>query len=101
MYRVTGDKSYLLTDYCPSREYSVVKFTDGNGEQWFQLAYRWGLWTFWLQSLRQTDYGTHGKPLAFDTAEQAVNHIREEREWLARQENSRRVREEVVLEQVT
>lgn len=100
MYRVTGDKSYLLTDYCPSREYSVVKFTDGNGKQWFQLAYRWGFWTFWLQTLRRTEYSTLGCPLRFASAEDAVDHIKEEREWLARQENSLRVTEEVVLERV-
>jgi len=100
MYRVLGEKSYLLTDYSPSREYSVVKLTDGNGKQWFQLAYRWGFWTFYLQSLRKTEYGTNGSPLQFDSMEQAVDHVTAEREWLARQERSRQVCEEIVLENV-
>lgn len=96
MYCVTGDKSYLLTDYCPSRKYAVVKLTDGNGKRWFQLGYRWGLWTFYLKSLRETDYGIYGEPLQFDSQEQAVAHVKEEREWLDRQENSLNVIEEVV-----
>lgn len=98
MYLVTGEKSYLLTDYCPSRKYSVIKFTDGNGKQWFQLAYRWGFWTYYLQSLRETDYGTYGSPLRFDTGEEAVAHIKEEREWLDRQQKASQVVFEVVGE---
>lgn len=96
MYCVTGEKSYLLTDYRPSRKYSVVKFTDGNGKQWFQLAYRWGFWTYYLQSLRETDYGTHGAPLQFYTEKEAVAHIKRERKWLDRQQKASQIVYEVV-----
>jgi hypothetical protein len=96
MYITTGEKSYLLTDYRPSRKYFVVKFTDGNGEQWFQLGYRWGLWTFYMQSLRKTDYGTYKSPLQFNSAEKAAEHIRAEHKWLDRQEKSGQVVAEVV-----
>ena len=98
MYVVTGEKSYLLTDYCPLRKYSVVKFTDGNGKQWFQLAYRWGFWTYYLQNVRQTDYGPYRYSLQFDTEEQAVLHIKKEREWLDRQQKTSQVFSEVVGE---
>lgn len=81
MYIVTGEKSYLLTDYCPSRKYAVVRFTNGNGEQWCQLGYKWLFRTFYLQSLRETDYGTYGDPLEFDTAEHAAAHLDRERTW--------------------
>lgn len=88
MYVVTGDKSYLLTDYCPSRKYAVVRFTNGNGEQWYQLAYQWLFGTYYLQSLRETDYGKYGHPLTFESSEKAIVHIEREREWL---ENQRRI----------
>jgi hypothetical protein len=42
MYVVTGEKSYLLTDYRPTRKYVLAQLTDGNGKRWWQLAYRWG-----------------------------------------------------------
>lgn len=98
MYCITGDKSYLLTDYCPCRKYFVVRFTDGNGKRWFQLAYRWGFWTYYLQSMRHTDYGTYGEPLQFDAEEQAVAHINEESEWLRRQQKASQIFFEVVGE---
>ena len=98
MYCVTGEKSYLLTDYCPSRKYSVVEFTDGLGKQWFQLAYRWVFWVFYLQALRETDYGMYGQPLQFDTKEKAVTHIKKERHWLDQQHKASQVFSEVVGE---
>lgn len=96
MYCVTGEKSYLLTDYHPSRKYTIVKFTDGNGKQWFQLAYRWGFWTCYMQSIRQTFCGTIKTPLQFYTAESAATHIKEEREWLDRQQKASQIVYEVV-----
>lgn len=96
MYVVTGEKSYLLTDYSPSRRYYVVRFTDGNGQQWFQLAYRWLFWTFYLHDLKQTDYGTYKYPLKFESVAQALLHLDKERCWLDRQEKSRIISVEIV-----
>ena len=96
MHCVTGDKSYLLTDYCHTRKYSVIRFTDGNARQWFQLAYRWGFWTYYLQSLRRTDYGTCGEPLQFDTEDEAMTHIKNERRFLDRQQKASQIFFEVV-----
>lgn len=91
MYVVTGEKSYLLTDYSPSRRYYVVRLFDGNGKEWFQLAYRWLGLSFYLQSLRQTDYGTYGDPMEFESAEKARRHLECERSWLDREQKSRMV----------
>jgi len=96
MYVVTGEKSCLWTDYCPTRKYFIVKFTDGNGEQWWQLAYRWGWWTYYLQRLREYYSGTvYGTPLTFDSLDAAKQHLEEERAWLDRETRSRQVTEEI------
>jgi len=81
----TGEKSYLLTDYCPSRRYTLAKFTDGNGRQWWQLAYRWGWWTFYLLRLtRHADTGPTGEPMTFKTPEHARKHLELERDEIRR-----------------
>lgn len=99
MYVYTGEKSYLWTDYSAARKYFLVKFEDGNGEQWWQLAYRWGFWTYYLQSLRHSgECGRVGSPLAFDCPATARQHLADERDWLERQEKSRQVSTEIVEE---
>jgi hypothetical protein len=92
MYVITGDKSYLATDYCPSRKYTLAKFTDGNGKQWWQLAYQWGWWTCYLNCLGFHDSGPASRsPMEFDTSEAARRHLEREREWLDRDERSRSI----------
>jgi hypothetical protein len=104
MFVVTGDKSYLFTDYCPSRTYFVVEFTNGNGEKWFQLAYNWGFWTWYLSHMRYggvdwcgEPYGERtGKPLEFDSEEKARHHLEREKAWLERRERDHRVTARVI-----
>lgn len=95
---VTGEKSYLHTDWKPGRKYTLARFTDGNGEQWWQLAYRWGFWTYFLSRLREYDSGTilADGPLTFDSAEQAMAHLGREQEWLDRRARSQQVSVEFV-----
>lgn len=94
----TGEKSCLFTDWKPWRKYTLAKFTDGNGEQWWQLAYRWGLWTHYLNRLREYDSGAilADGPLEFDSAEQAMTHLDREQEWLDRETRSQQISVEFV-----
>ena len=87
MYVVTGEKSYLLTDYRPFRKYTPTKFTDSNGRQWWQLAYRWWWWTCYLNRLGYFDNGsTYVRgPMTFDTPEEARRHVEREDEWFSGQ----------------
>lgn len=98
MYEVLGEKSYLSTDYCPSRDYFVVELTDGNGREWYQLAYRgwWGL--RWLNSIGHTDYGDSFSPMTFDSEDAARSHIVREREWMDRKNRAERVTARVIGE---
>jgi len=97
---VTGEKSYLLTDYCPSRRYTLAKFTDGNGKQWWQLACRWGWWTFYLNRLTRFESGSTGvrHPLMFNTPEEAKEHLEWERDEIDREEKSQSISVEFVNE---
>lgn len=98
MYVVTGEKSYLLTDYNPDRKYILAKFTDGNGKQWWQLAYRWGFWTYWLNRMGYFESGTKyiRGPMTFDSLEAAQCHLQREGEWLDRQAKSQEISVEFV-----
>jgi hypothetical protein len=92
MYVVTGEKTYLLTDYRPTRKYVLAQLTDGNGKRWWQLAYRWGFWTYYLRSLRASDLGGyHGWPLAFDSPDAARQHLADEQAWLDHRARSKSV----------
>ena len=97
---VTGEKSYLLTDYRPSRKYTLAKFTDGNGKQWWQLAYRWWWWTYYLNRLARFESGCTGvrNPMMFDTAHEARRHLEREAEWLDRDAKSKSILVEFVCE---
>ena len=97
MYIAAGEKTYLLTDYCPTRKYSIVRFTDGNGKQWYQLEYRWLFWTFYLLRLtRHADTGPTGKPMEFKSLEDAQQHLERERKYVDREERSHQVVSEIV-----
>ncbi|NDD52351.1 hypothetical protein EBZ39_00465 [bacterium] len=97
MYVVTGEKSYLWTDYCPTRKYFFVKFTDGNGKEWWQVAYRWLFWTCYLKRLREYFSGSvRGEPMTFKSLGAAKCHLQEERMWLDRQERSKQISVEIV-----
>lgn len=96
MYETLGEKSYLSTDYCPSRDYSVVELQDGNGRQWYQLAYRGWLGLRWLNSIRHTDYGDSKSPMTFDSEDAAREHIARECEWLERKNCAKRVTARVI-----
>jgi hypothetical protein len=104
MFVVTGDKSYLFTDYCPSRRYFVVEFTNGSGERWYQLAYNWGFWTWYLShmqwrglDLNNEAYGDRtGTPLEFDSEDKARRHLERERAWLDQRERDHRVTSRVI-----
>jgi hypothetical protein len=97
---VTGEKSYLLTDYCPRRKYALAKFTDGNGKQWWQLAYRWGWWTFYLNRLTRFASGCTGvrHPMMFDTPDKAKEHLAWERDEIDREAKSQDISVEFVGE---
>jgi hypothetical protein len=97
---VTGEKSYLLTDYCPSRKYTLAKFMDGNGKQWWQLAYRWGWWTYYLNRLTRFESGSAGvrHPMVFDTPEEAKEHLAWERDEIDRVAKSQDISVEFVGE---
>jgi hypothetical protein len=97
MYVVTGEKSCLWTDYCPTRKYFVVKFTDGNGKEWYQLAYRWGWWTYYLRRLRVYFSGSvGGSPMTFDSLDEANLHLEKERAWLERETRSKQIFTKIV-----
>ncbi len=97
MYVVTGEKSYLWTDYCPTRKYFFVKFTDGNGKEWWQIAYRWGWWTYYLKSLREYASGTvYTDALTFDSLDAAKQHLEKERAYCERETKSRQITFEIV-----
>jgi hypothetical protein len=97
MYVVTGEKSYLWTDYCPTRKYFFVKFTDGNGEQWWKIAYRWGWWTCYLKRLCEHYSGSvTGSAMTFDSIDAAKRHLEKERAWLERETRSKQVSVEIV-----
>ena len=104
MFIVTGDKSYLFTDYCPLRKYFVVEFTNGNDEKWFQLAYNWGFWTWYLSHMRldRIDWCNEpcgertGNPLTFDSEEKARHHLKRERAWFGQRERSNQVTARVI-----
>jgi hypothetical protein len=97
MYVLTGEKSYLWTDYCPTRKYLFVKFTDGNGKQCWKIAYRWGWWTCYLKRLcEHCGGGVTGSPMAFDSIDEAKWHLKIEREWPERETRSKQVSVEIV-----
>ena len=98
MYVFTGEKSYLRTDWEPGRKYTLAKFTDGDGKQWWQLAYRWGFWTCYLNDLQEFDSGSICPvgPMEFDSAEQAMRHLDRERKWHDAQSRSQKVSVEFV-----
>lgn len=74
----------MITDYNANRKYMLAKFTDGNGKQWWQLAYRWGWWTYYLNRLARFESGSTGvlEPIMFDTSDEARRHLEREAEWL-------------------
>ena len=92
MFIFTGEKSYLSTDYCPSRKYMLARFVDGNGNKWWQLAYRWGFWTYYLNQLGHHDSGSCVRgPMTFDTADEARQHLEREAEWLDQMAKSQEI----------
>jgi hypothetical protein len=98
MYVVTGEKTYLLTDYCPRRKYILAKFTDGNGNEWWQLAYMWGYWTYYLNRLGYSESGwpqIRG-PMLFDNADAAMQHLERERDWRDQEKRSREISVEFI-----
>ena len=97
MYEILTEKSYLSTDYCPSRDYAVVELQDGNGRQWYQLAYRGWLGLRWLNSIRHTDYGDSKSPLKFASEDAAREHIARECDWQDRQNRAKRVTARVIV----
>ena len=97
MYVLTGEKSYLWTDYCPARKYFFVKFTDGNGKQWWKIAYRWACWTYYLNQLCEHWGGSSsGSPMEFDSLDEAKRHLEKEREWFEHHNKSNQVSVEIV-----
>jgi hypothetical protein len=89
--------SDINTDYSPKRKYFVVKLTDGNDRQWWRLAYRWGLWTFYLQRVFESGIGgTFTVPFEFGSFESAKAHLESEQKWIEHERRRKQVRIEVV-----
>lgn len=68
------------SDYHPKRNYKIVQFVNGLGQTWYKIKIVGYLWDSYYKMYHNTDYGWTGFVPYFDSEQEALDHLKRDKE---------------------